>query len=80
MRAAQRMNTAGIITDVLNYHMPTTDVARLAAEAGVKHLVLSHIIPPVPNEGPLADGFAAGMSDVFKGTITLGRDLQRFTL
>jgi hypothetical protein len=34
----------------------------------------------IPNEGPGLDAFAAGMSDIFGGKITVGSDLQRFTL
>jgi ribonuclease Z len=72
--------TADVLTDVHDYHISTREVAKLAAQAGVKHLVLTHLIPAVPNEGPQAEAFPSGMADVFKGTLTMGRDLQRFSL
>lgn len=71
-------NTAAVMDDVPDYHATTLEVAEMARDAGVAKLVLSHLIPPVPNEGPLADAFAAGMSDIFKGEIIVGRDLMRF--
>lgn len=69
---------AAVMDDVPDYHATTIEVAEMARDAGVKKLVLSHLIPPVPNEGPLAQAFAAGMSDVFKGELVVGQDLMRF--
>lgn len=71
-------HAAGVMDDVPDYHATTIDVAEMARDAGVKKLVLSHLIPPVPNEGPLTDAFTAGMADVFTGEIVLGKDLMRF--
>jgi len=34
----------------------------------------------IPEEGPQVQAFSAGLSDLFPGRITVGRDLQRFTL
>ena len=70
--------TAGLLQDAIDYHSPVTDIAKLARDAGVKKLVLSHLIPAVPDEGPAADQFVAGMSDIFAGELVLGRDLMRF--
>lgn len=69
---------AAVMDDVPDYHATTIDVAEMARDAGVKKLVLSHLIPPVPNEGPLAEAFAAGMADVFSGELVVGKDLMRF--
>lgn len=52
----------------------------MARDAGVKHLVLSHRMPTPPNEGPLLDAFANGMSEIYTGKLTIGRDLQRFPI
>ncbi len=71
---------AGMIDDVPDYHITTLDAAKTAKEAGVKHLVLSHVIPPIPNEGPIVDAFVAGMKEIYDGPITVGRDLQRITI
>lgn len=39
---------AKILHDIRDYHIAPGDAADLAAEAGVKHLVFSHVIPPLP--------------------------------
>lgn len=71
---------AAILSDVPSYHATTTDVAEMARDANVRHLVLSHLLPMIPNEGPGFDAFAAGMSDIYGGKITVGSDLQRFSI
>jgi len=35
---------------------------------------------PVPDEGPGCERFADGMSDIYGGPITVGKDLQRFII
>lgn len=73
--------TAGLLRDATEYHSPTEDVAAMARDAGVKRLVLSHLIPAVP---PSADdakaAFMAGMSAIYSGPIEMGYDLMRVTV
>jgi ribonuclease Z len=71
---------AQVLGDVPTYHVTTIGAAEMARDAGVKHLVLSHLLPMIPNEGESLDHFTDGMSDIFGGTITVGKDLQRFTI
>lgn len=71
---------AAVMDDVPDYHVTTTEVAEMARDAGVKKLVLSHLIPSIPNEGPLADVFAQGIGEIFKGELVVGRDLMRFAV
>ena len=53
----------------------------MAQEAGVRHLVLSHLMPAVPPDDAKAlESFTAGMADVFAGRLTVGRDLQRLVV
>jgi ribonuclease Z len=80
LRGAGNEHTASVMEDVPSYHATTIEVAEMARDAGVKHLVLSHLLPTPPNEGPITDAFTNGMSDVYKGKLTLGRDLQRFPI
>lgn len=40
---------ATILHDIRDYHIAPADAADLAAEAGVKHLIFSHVIPPLPH-------------------------------
>jgi ribonuclease Z len=39
---------AKITADIPGYHTSPEDAAKIASEAGVKHLVLYHILPPLP--------------------------------
>jgi ribonuclease Z len=81
MRERMRTNNphgAAVMDDVPDYHATTIEVAEMARDAAVKKLVLSHLIPPIPNEGPLVDVFATGMADVFTGELVVGKDLMRF--
>lgn len=80
VRARGNERGADILSDVPSYHTPTLGVAEMARDAGVKHLVLSHLLPMVPAEGPGLDRFAEGMSDIYGGPITVGADLQRFVI
>lgn len=71
---------ASLFEDVPSYHIPTEDVARLARDAGVRKVALSHLIPPIPNEGPAVTRFVEGMSDIYKGPIHVARDLERIAV
>lgn len=63
---------------VIGYHADTLGVARIAAQAGAAHLVLSHIIPATP--GTLLDPlFIAGMSEFYSGRIDVASDGEHFT-
>lgn len=45
---AQKSVTAKIMHDIPDYHASPQDAAETAKEAGVAHLVLTHLIPPIP--------------------------------
>jgi ribonuclease Z len=72
--------TAELLKDAHDYHAHVGDVAKLAHEAGVKHLVLSHILPPIPDDGPMVEMFTAGLNGAFSGKITVGKDLMRISV
>ena len=80
LHADGNAHTAGMLDDAITYHAPTLDVATMARDAGVKQIVLSHLIPAVPDDGPRTDSFIAGMSDIYQGPITVGRDLLRLSV
>lgn len=77
LRLAGREREAGLLGDVPSYHIGTHDIARLAHEAGVGEVVLTHIIPPLAADAAREAEFTAGMSEVFGGPIRVARDLQR---
>ncbi|MGW4484950.1 ribonuclease Z [Amycolatopsis sp. NPDC004368] len=55
-------------------HLTSTDAARLAAEAGVRKLVLTHFSQRYPYEE--ADAFGEEAADVFAGEIHVARDFD----
>jgi ribonuclease Z len=64
---------ASMTEEMLEYHAGTEEVAQIAAEAGVKKLVLTHLVPGAPLS--LGDEpFLAGLGDIFKGQIIVGKD------
>jgi len=77
LKTAGRDREAGLLSDVPTYHIPTTDIARLAKEAGVGEVVLSHIVPPIPNDDAREAIFMAGMEATYPGPIRVARDTQR---
>jgi ribonuclease Z len=80
LRSGGQTVPASLFEDVPDYHMPTPDVARLARDAEVGELVLSHVIPPIPNDGPVVDQFTSGMSAIFRGPMRVARDMQRIAV
>jgi len=64
---------------VIGYHADTIGVARIAEEAGVGRLVLSHIIP-ASNNPVFRFLFTRGMSNYYRGPIVVAEDGQQFDL
>ena len=66
-------NPEGVWRHIVATHTPLEDAGRMAAEAGVRTLVLSHIIPgaldPLPD-----DTYLAPARKTFRGQVVLGRD------
>lgn len=58
-------------------HLTPTEVGRLAASAGVKEVVLTHIVPGADGEADLG-GYTQGISPAYRGPVRLARDLDRF--
>ncbi|MGA4637638.1 MBL fold metallo-hydrolase [Pseudomonas solani] len=64
---------------VLDYHADTLELARLAQKAGVRHLVLTHLIPS-PTNFLSRRLFLSGMADLYSGDLTLGDDAMELRL
>jgi ribonuclease Z len=75
LRSAGNELQADLLEDAHDYHAPIEAMAETAEHAGVRHLVISHILPPVAEEQEGA--FIAGLDKFFSGKITVGRDLMR---
>lgn len=58
-------------------HLTPVEVAKLAAAAGVKQLVLTHLVPGMDGEADLS-GYTRDIATHFTGPVHLARDLDRF--
>ena len=67
---------AAMLGDAHTYHADVKDAAEIAQQAGVKHLVLSHVMPSIMEEQ--IPQFTEGLSDIFKGEISVGHDVARY--
>jgi ribonuclease Z len=72
-------NTAQIMRDIVNYHTTPEQAAESAREAGVKQLVLSHIVPAIPSRF-FYPAFLGDAPKRFGGPITVGEDGMLFSL
>jgi ribonuclease Z len=61
--------------DILDYHTMTDEVAEIARDAGVKKLVLTHMVPSPMNHAMEAM-FVRGMKNIYKGPMKVGSDLM----
>jgi ribonuclease Z len=77
LKAMGRPLQASIFEDVPSYHLPTDEVAKLGRDAGVRNLVLSHLIPPIGNGEQEVAAFVEGMSKVYGGNLKVARDMER---
>lgn len=64
---------AKITKDILTYHATPEQAAQVAQKSGVKQLVLTHIIPPLPSM-LLKNAFLGNARDYYQGKIIMGVD------
>lgn len=76
---AGRKQTAQIMRDILDYHASPAQAADSARAAGVKMLVLSHVVPSMPSPY-LNAAFLDGAEDHFDGPVVVGEDGEYFSL
>ena len=72
-------NMAQITRDILNYHASPEEAAESAKQAGVKQLVLSHIVPSIPSKF-FYPAFLDDAGKRYNGPIVVGEDGMIFTL
>jgi ribonuclease Z len=78
-QASGRTNIANITEDILSYHTFPEEAARIAAAAGAQHLLLYHVIPPLP-VSILNKTFMGDAKKFFNGPITIGVDGLLFSM
>ena len=79
VKQTDRDNIAKITQDILDYHTTPVEAAQTAQQAKVRHLVLHHIVPPLPIS-TLEDIFVEGVDEAYSGEVTLGKDGTFFSL
>ncbi len=60
--------------EMMEYHADCLEVAGIAQKAGVKTLVLTHLVPSIPPDDGMEALFVQGMDEIYSGTIIAGRD------
>jgi len=70
---------AKLAGDIPGYHTTPREAGEVAAEAGVAHLVLTHLVP-APSNVITRRAFKNGASEAFHGEVTVGEDGMRFAL
>lgn len=69
-----------VINEIANAHTDTKSLASIAERAQVKKLFITHLIPPIPPNAIAEAFFIKGMSNIYKGKITVARDGMRVHL
>ena len=72
-RAVGRSRLVQITEDIREYHTTPVEAAEIARAAGVRWLLLDHIVPPLPLS-VLETAFLEGVAAVYDGPVTIGRD------
>lgn len=72
-RSAGKHALVRTIKDMVEQHTTPIEAAEIARDAGVKHLLFYHILPPAPL-GTNERLFAEGVSTTYSGGFTVGRD------
>jgi ribonuclease BN (tRNA processing enzyme) len=67
-------NAAALKESILAHQTSAEDAGRIAQDAGVKTLVLSHFVPP-DDDAVTESMWAAAAGRHFRGTVIVGRDL-----
>jgi ribonuclease Z len=70
---------AKLAGDIPSYHTTPAEAATIAEEAGVPHLVLTHLVPGPPNV-IARRMFLEGVAEGYSGDVTLGADGDEFRL
>ncbi len=69
-----------VFETIFDYHADSVALGGLAEAAGVRHLVLTHLIPQPDTPEQEAEFEADVRSGGYTGPVTVGRDLMTFTL
>lgn len=63
-----------------SYHSDSWELAKLVQKVGVKHLVLTHLMPNIQTTDEAKKAFSEGMSDYYKGPIYVANDKDQIEM
>lgn len=66
--------SAKVVKDLATYHADSLDLAKMAQRAGVKSLVLTHLVPAIATTADAKRAFTEGMPALFPGSLTVADD------
>lgn len=69
---------AAMLEDMMSHHTTAIEVAEIAAEAGVKKVALTHLVPSIPPQDGPEKAFIRGMDAIYDGPVVVGRDGMKF--
>jgi ribonuclease Z len=78
LRGIGNETQASLLADAHDYHTSVQEAAALAQHAGVKHFVMSHLLPPITMEQ--VPQFTAGLDEIFTGKMSVANDLDHFVV
>ncbi|AUH72031.1 MBL fold metallo-hydrolase [Legionella sainthelensi] len=73
MAKGDKLNAAFSL-ETKNYHSDSLELAKMAQQAGVKHLVLTHFVPAIPTTSDAQQAFVKGMSKYYTGKMIISAD------
>ncbi|WP_454783598.1 MBL fold metallo-hydrolase [Legionella sp. WA2022007384] len=71
---------AAFSLETKNYHSDSLELAKMAQQAKVKHLVLTHFVPAIPTTSSVVQAFVKGMSKYYTGPMTISADKDEITI
>lgn len=71
---------AKIFFDIRDYHLSTDEVGRIAADAGVKTLILTHFVPATDDDDYMNLVFRDEVAKYYDGEFVLAEDGTEYVL
>lgn len=73
-------STMAFANQIYQYHADSWALAKMAADAKVKQLVLTHLLPAIPTDEASLNAFKAGMSNSYQQPITVANDRDELVI
>ena len=69
-----KQETRESLKNIASYHSDSWDLAKMAQNAGVKNLILTHLVPTIPTDADSKKLLTQGMDQYYKKVITVVND------